>query len=168
VYDSLKTKCSSLSGVVVVPAAMSAAKEGTFNEEVSVTKSEVFVVSNEYERARGYPLNDGLFEHMVQVHKSTRLELASGRPAIFSIEQTPGAGDLAAINTEGSPFVEHIFTDYGVYKVMAVVMDPDGGDMESHTFEVTAKVGPYIFFFLFSFSSEDVAYSLFFLLLLFL
>jgi hypothetical protein len=123
--------------------ARTAAEHGLLDEDAAVSKAEVFMVSNEYERARGFPLNDGLFEHMVQVHKSTKLELASGRPAIFSVESTPGGGDFAAVNTDGSPFVEHIFQDYGVYRVMAVIMDPDGGDLESHEFTVTAKVGSF-------------------------
>jgi len=135
---------TALAGAVVVPVARTVARDvGILDEEGAVSKSEVFAVSNEYERARGYALNDGLFEHMVQVHKSTRLELASGRPALFSVEQTPGQGDFAGVNADGAPFVEHIFSNYGVYRVTAVVEDPNGGDAESHDFTVTAKVIRY-------------------------
>jgi len=58
-----------------------------------------------------------------------------------SVEGTAGKGDFSPISDSAEPFVQHTFTEFGKYQVVAKVVDKDGEVTESAlSFTVDAKV----------------------------
>lgn len=95
--------------------------------------------SGELERRTGRPLNDGIFENMVRVHHPTKLELKSGKPAIFYAEAKPDSLDMIRVNDVASDSVEFTFTETGRHVVRAITTEDDGST-KTHSFRVMSKV----------------------------
>ena len=98
-------------------------------------------------------LNDGLFENMVQVQKQTRLELASGTPALWYVETAPESGSFSHVAGAGNNLtptseVEFAFPDFGVYRIKAVTSSTSdytttSTTAKTHEFTITAKIIRY-------------------------
>jgi len=117
------------------------ARDSSFTEYLSV--------SNEYERRTGTPLGDHMYptiDHMVQVHKETKFELASKRFASWHVQEKSSM-DTVYVSEVDSASIDVTLTKTGDYIIHAVV-DSD----ETHQFSATAKIIRYE---LRSLSSED-------------
>jgi hypothetical protein len=90
---------------------------------------------------------------MVQVQKSTRLELEGGTPAQWYVETEPESGSFVRIAGAGDNMtptseVEYVFPEFGVYRVKAITSSTSDYTENSetakiHEFAITAKVIRY-------------------------
>ena len=113
-------------------AAWDLAKTMTGSAE---TKSPVLRVSNDYERSTGRSIGNGLYKHkhLAHVAKETRLELASGEPASWTI--STAAGETLYESARPEPRVDFAFPDVHTYTVRV-----SGAKVQSASFDVSSRV----------------------------
>ena len=99
------------------------------------TKSPVLRVSNDYERSTGRAIGNGLYKHkhLAHVAKETRLELASGEPATWTI--STAAGETLYESARPEPRVDFAFPDVHTYTVRV-----SGAKVQSASFDVSSRV----------------------------
>lgn len=134
-------------GIVLVIGTLALFKTQSVQENASQFSShdvssatEYLSVTNEYERRTGTPLGDSLYptvDHMVQIHKETKFELASGRSASWHIQEKSSMSTVFMSSTD-STSVELVLTNTGDYIIHAVV-----DSSETHVFSATAKIIRY-------------------------
>lgn len=138
---------------MAVIAAPSILKLNAAKSNSSSLSAEALKVSGAYERTRGKPLGDGVVPNLVQVHRPTRLELASGKRVHWFVASEPGTsnGDkeekliqLTSWNEPASS-AEHTFTSVGKHTVVAREVEADGTTLTgaAHTFTANSKVVRY-------------------------
>jgi hypothetical protein len=125
---------SALAAVAIIPSVHDSVDVSNLS-----TDGENLKPSNELERRTGRILNDGLFENLVRVHSSTRLELESGNAAIFHVEKAPDTNEMVKLNDNAVSSLEHVFTEIGKHLVKAEVTYSDGST-SSFVFHVISKV----------------------------
>lgn len=107
-------------------------------EDSDSAQVEVLRVSNEYERALGHPLGDGLYpiDHLAQVNKPTLLQLASGKQVAWEVHNFENFA-LIDSTAEALDSFTVVFPEVGSYTVHAI-----DGDTK-HEFAITAKIIRY-------------------------
>ncbi|KAH8066645.1 hypothetical protein JL722_1098 [Aureococcus anophagefferens] len=92
-------------------------------------------VSNDYERSTGRSIGNGLYKHkhLAHVAKETRLELASGEPASWTI--ATAGGETLYESARPEPRVDFAFPDVHTYTVRV-----SGAKVQSASFDVSSRV----------------------------